>query len=206
MVGRFVEVLPLERAHAADLFAAAARPDIWRHMPIRGFSELAAVERWIDAARFAAESGREEPFAIIDRASGRAVGSTRYLDIRFEERALEIGWTWLAGPFQRTAANTETKYLLLRQAFEERDVLRVAFFTDAQNGRSRAALVRLGATYEGTLRSHRARAVNGFSRDSAAYSIIAPEWPAIRTRLESKLRRHRQPEPVEGPYPYRPVM
>lgn len=158
-------------------------------MPIRGFSDQTAVERWIDSARYAAESGREEPFAIVDRASGRAVGSTRYLDIRFEERALEIGWTWLAGHFQRTAANTETKYLLLRQAFEERDVLRVAFFTDSQNGRSRAALVRLGATYEGTLRSHRARAINGFERDSAAYSIIAAEWPAIRTRLESKLRR-----------------
>jgi RimJ/RimL family protein N-acetyltransferase len=189
MIGRFVEVVPLERSHAADLFAASARPDIWRHMPIRGFSDQTAVERWIDSARYAAESGREEPFAIVDRASGRAVGSTRYLDIRFEERALEIGWTWLAGHFQRTAANTETKYLLLRQAFEERDVLRVAFFTDSQNGRSRAALVRLGATYEGTLRSHRARAINGFERDSAAYSIIAAEWPAIRTRLESKLRR-----------------
>jgi len=190
MLGRFVEVVPLARVHAADLFVAAARPDIWRHMPIRGFSDLSAVERWIDAALHAAQNEREEPFAIVDRASGKAIGSTRYLDVRCEERALEIGWTWLAGPFQRTSANTESKYLLLRQAFEERDVLRVAFFTDAQNGRSRAALVRLGATYEGTLRSHRARAANGFSRDSAAYSIIAPEWPALRTRLESKLRRH----------------
>jgi RimJ/RimL family protein N-acetyltransferase len=187
--GRFVEVVPLARSHAADLFAAAARPDIWRFMPLRGFSDLAAVERWIDAARHAAETGREEPFAIVDRDSGRAVGSTRYLDIRFEERALEIGWTWLGGAYQRTPANTETKYLLLRRAFEERDVLRVAFFTDAQNGRSRAALVRLGATYEGTLRFHRARAVNGFARDSAAYSITAPEWPSIKTRLESRLRR-----------------
>ncbi len=190
--GRFVEVVPLERCHAADLFVAAARPEIWRYMPLRGFSDLAAVERWIDAARYAAEGGCEEPFAIVERASGRAIGSTRYLDIRFEERALEIGWTWLGAAYQRTSANTETKYLLLRHAFEERDVLRVAFFTDAQNGRSRASLVRLGATYEGTLRSHRARAVNGFTRDSAAYSIVAPEWPALKTRLESKLRAVRR--------------
>ncbi len=189
LIGRFVELVPLAREHGADLFAASARPDIWRHMPLRGFTDLSAVHRWIDAARFAAAEGREEPFAIIDRATGRAVGSTRYLDIRFEERALEIGWTWLGVAHQRTRANTESKYLLLRRAFEERDVLRVAFFTDAQNGRSRAALVRLGATYEGTLRFHRARAVNGFARDSAAYSIVAPEWPSLKSRLESKLRR-----------------
>lgn len=78
---------------------------------------------------------------------------------------------------------------MLRHAFEERGALRVAFYTDAQNGRSRAALVRLGATYEGTLRFHRARPINGYARDSAAYSIIAPEWPSIKARLESKLRR-----------------
>jgi len=189
LTGRTIDLEPLELRHAADLFHAGARPEIWRHMPIRGFTTPAGAIRWIETALEAAAGGREEPFAIVDRSSGRAVGSTRFLDIRPDERALEIGWTWLAPSHQRTAANTEAKYLLLREAFEERLVLRVAFFTDAQNGRSRAALVRLGATYEGTLRLHRARAINGYERHSAAYSIIAPEWPSIKARLESKLRR-----------------
>jgi len=187
--GRSIDLEPLEHRHAADLFRAGARPEIWRFMPIRGFANEAAVTRWIDSALEAAAAGRELPFAIVDRASGAVIGSTRYLDIRPEERSLEIGWTWLAPSHQRTSVNTEAKYLLLRHAFEERGVLRVAFFTDAQNGRSRAALVRLGAVYEGTLRLHRARAINGFERDSAAYSIIAPEWPSLKSRLESKLRR-----------------
>ncbi len=187
--GRFVSLVPLEARHAADLYAAAARPEIWRYMPRRGFTSVADVERWIVAAREAADSGSEEPFAIIDNASGTAIGSTRYLNLRPAERAVEIGWTWLAPDHQRTPANTESKFLLLREAFEVRDYLRVSFFTDAQNGRSRAALVRLGATYEGTLRSHRARAINSFERDSAVYSIIAPEWRKVKYNLERRLSR-----------------
>ena len=187
--GRFIRLTPLDAAHAHDLFAAAARPEIWRYMPVRGFTSEADVERWIEVARSNAESGSEEPFAIIDKASGKAIGSTRYLDIKASERALEIGWTWLAPEHQRTPANTEAKYLLFREAFEVREMLRVAFFTDAQNGRSRAALVRIGAVYEGTLRSHRARAINSFERDSAVYSIIAGEWRKVKTDLERRLAR-----------------
>jgi RimJ/RimL family protein N-acetyltransferase len=187
--GRSITLAPLAAHHADDLFAAGARPEIWRFMPIRGFTSVDDVHRWIDDSLASARGGREEPFAVIDNESGRAVGSTRYLDIRPHERALEIGWTWLAPAFQRTAANTEAKYLLLREAFEVRDMLRVAFFTDAQNGRSRAALVRLGAVYEGTLRMHRARAINGFSRDSAAYSIVASEWQKVKTGLERRMAR-----------------
>ncbi len=187
--GRFISLVPLDVGHAADLFIAAARPEIWRYMPIRGFSSIGDVERWIAVAHETAADGREEPFAIVDNATGEAIGSTRYLDIRGLERAVEIGWTWLAPAHQRTQANTEAKFLLLREAFEAREILRVAFFTDAQNGRSRAALVRLGATYEGTLRCHRARAINGFERDSALYSIIATEWRKVRTDLERRLAK-----------------
>lgn len=189
LAGRFVNLVPLDAHHAPDLFAAASRPEIWKYMPLRGFTSLSHVERWIEAAREAREGGSEEPFAIVDIASGTAIGSTRYLDINTAERALEIGWTWLAPSHQRTAANTEAKFMLLREAFEVREFLRVAFFTDAQNGRSRAALVRLGATYEGTLRLHRARAINGFERDSALYSIIAPEWRKVKTQLERRMNR-----------------
>jgi RimJ/RimL family protein N-acetyltransferase len=180
---------PLQQRHARDLFLAGARPEIWKFLPIRGFSDQEGIRRWIEAAQESAAEGREEPFAIVERATGQAIGSTRFMDIRAEERALEIGWTWLAPTHQRTSANTEAKLLLLSEAFEERLTLRVAFYADAQNGRSRAALVRLGATYEGTLRMHRARAINGYARDSAAYSIIASEWPSIKARLEMKLRR-----------------
>lgn len=187
--GRFVSLVPLAASHAADLFAAASRPEIWRHMPVRGFTTIADLERWIEDARAAAEGGTEEPFAIVENATEIAIGSTRFLDIRPSERALEIGWTWLAPTHQRTAANSEAKYLLLREAFEVRGMLRVSFFTDAENGRSRAALVRMGATYEGTLRFHRARAINNFERNSAAYSIIAPEWRKVKTVLEGRLNR-----------------
>ncbi len=189
--GRFVDLVPLDHSHAAELFAAASRPEIWRYMPVRGFSSIADLERWIEAAHETARNRHEEPYAIVDVATGVAIGSTRYLNIRSSERALEIGWTWLAPTHQRTGANVEAKYLLLREAFEARDILRVAFFTDANNGRSRASLVRLGATYEGTLRSHRARAINNFERDSAAYSIIASEWRKVKTQLEGRLSRRR---------------
>ncbi len=187
--GRFVHLVPLEAHHAADLYVAAARPEIWRYMPLRGFSSVGDVERWIAQAREAAAAGLEEPFAIVKNETGTAIGSTRFMEIRPTERAVEIGWTWLAPDHQRTAANTEAKYLLLREAFDARDYLRVAFFTDAQNGRSRAALVRLGATYEGTLRCHRARPINGFDRDSAAYSIIAQDWRKVSYDLERRLAR-----------------
>lgn len=158
-------------------------------MPVRGFTGLADIERWIETACESARAGTEEPYAIVDNASGVAIGSTRFLDIRPAERALEIGWTWLAPTHQRTAANSESKLLLLTEAFESRDVLRVTFYTDADNGRSRAALVRLGAVYEGTLRLHRARAINNFERHSAVYSIIAPEWRKVKFDLERRLAR-----------------
>ncbi len=187
--GRLVELVPLDHSHAAELFTAASRPEIWRYMPVRGFTGIADLERWIETALEGARSGREEPFAIVDNATGVAIGSTRYLNIRPLERALEIGWTWLSPAHQRTGANSEAKYLLLREAFEVRDILRVAFFTDANNGRSRASLVRLGATYEGTLRYHRARAINNFERHTAAYSIIASEWRKVQTQLEGRLNR-----------------
>lgn len=189
--GRYVNLVPLAASHARDLFTAASRPEIWRHMPVRGFASVAELERWIEAACEAARNGHEEPYAIIEAATGVAIGSTRFLDIRPSERALEIGWTWLAPEHQRTAANSEAKYLLLREAFEVRDILRVAFFTDAANGRSRASLVRF-ATYEGTLRYHRAREINDFERHSAVYSVVAPEWRKVKTILEGKISRRQR--------------
>ncbi len=189
LVGRLVDLEPLELRHAPDLLAAAADPDVWRFMPIRSLPDRAAVDAWIGEALANEATGREEPFAIIERATGKAVGSTRFLDIRPDERALEIGWTWLAYEHQHTGLNAEMKYLMLVEAFEHRNVLRVAFVADSRNQRSRTALRTIGAQYEGTLRRHRARAVNDFTRDSAVYSIIAPEWPAVKAGLERRLGR-----------------
>jgi RimJ/RimL family protein N-acetyltransferase len=186
LAGRVVVLEPLDHRHGSDLLAAAVDPDVWRYMPIAGLPDAAAVTRWIDKALAAQATGREEPFAIVERATGKAVGSTRFLDIRPEERALEIGWTWLAYDRQHAGLNLEMKYLMLAHAFEERAMLRVAFYADARNARSRTALRTIGAQYEGTLRLHRARPVNGFARSSTVYSIIAPEWPAVKAGLERR--------------------
>jgi RimJ/RimL family protein N-acetyltransferase len=126
------------------------------------------------------------PFATIDRASGRAVGSTRYMSIVPEHRRLEIGWTWLAPPWQRTGANREAKLLMLAHAFDVMDVHRVVLNTDARNERSRAAIARIGATFEGVLHGFR-YGVEGTPRDTATFAIRASEWPEVRARLEARV-------------------
>lgn len=154
-------------------------------MPRGPFRDQADVLAWIDEAR---ASSAQIPFAVVHAESGRAVGSTRYMDIRIADRGLEIGWTWYAPSVQRTALNTECKLLLLRHAFEELGAERVQLKTDARNERSRRAIERLGAIREGILRKHM-RVRDGFLRDSLLYSIIAAEWPDVRTRLKRMLAR-----------------
>ena len=126
------------------------------------------------------------PFAIIDRATDEPIGSTRYGSIALADRRLEIGWTWYAVSHQRTAANTESKLLLLTHAFEHVGVVRVEFKTDALNAKSRAAIVRLGAVEEGTFRKHM-QTVSGRVRDTVYFSILDTEWPAVKARLTSRL-------------------
>lgn len=145
------------------------------------------LRRFITEARAAAASGRELPFAIVERAGGRAVGSTRYLNIESAHRRLEIGYTWLAPRWQRTAVNGEAKLLLLAHAFERLGALRVEFKTDSRNDASRRALLGIGATEEGTLRSH--MDVHAGRRDSVYFSVIAEEWPRVRRQLESRVAR-----------------
>jgi RimJ/RimL family protein N-acetyltransferase len=134
------------------------------------------------------------PFAIVEksppgaigRAPGRAIGSTRYLDIRREHRGLEIGWTWLGRAWQRTAANTECKLLLLEHAFEALGALRVQLKTDARNLASQRAIERIGAVREGVLRAHMV-VREGFVRDSVMYAVTAGEWPEVKGKLEGLL-------------------
>jgi RimJ/RimL family protein N-acetyltransferase len=145
---------------------------------------------WIDQALEVTATDTQIPFAIIERASGKAIGSTRYMDIRRNDRGLEIGWTWIGTVFQRTAMNTECKYLLLRHAFEDLGAVRVQLKTDLRNARSQRAIERLGAVREGVLRKHMVQ-WDGFIRDTVYYSVIESEWPGVKRRLEGLLGRAR---------------
>lgn len=184
--GRHACLIPLERGHAPTLFAVGGGPEVWRYMPSKVESE-GDMRAWVDEALAARDAGAELPFAITD-ATGRIVGSTRLLDISVPHRGLEIGGTWLAPEVWRTAVNTECKYLLLRHCFQTLGAIRVQFKTDSRNVRSQRALERLGAVKEGVLRHHRILP-DGYLRDSVYYSILAGEWPDVKTRLEGFLSR-----------------
>jgi len=183
--GRHVRLEPLSLTHHAALCEVGFDEAIWRYMPqtLRTPEDMRA---FIEAALEAQAAGTALPFATVEKASGRAIGSTRFFNIDRTHRRLEIGWTWLGLAWQRTAANTEAKYLLLAHAFETLGCIRVEFKTDSLNERSRAALLRIGAIEEGTLRNHMIMP-DGRLRHSVYYSIIASEWPEVKARLEAKL-------------------
>jgi RimJ/RimL family protein N-acetyltransferase len=185
--GRLVRLEPLRPDHLADLAEVAFDPHLWRWTIARPI-DLPTLEAWLTAALDAAEAGTERPFATIDQASGRAIGSTRFLNIVSEHRRLEIGWTWIAGSYQRTGANREAKLLQLGHAFEDLGANRVEFKTDSLNEQSRAALLGIGATFEGIFRNHMVMP-DGRLRHSAYYSVVREAWPAVRARLEALLER-----------------
>jgi N-acetyltransferase len=188
--GRFVRLEPLEPAHAPALAAAASEDRsayVWTPVP-EGIAEFEAnVERAL-AERLA---GQRLPFATVD-AEGRVVGSTSFLDPqhwpggRGRLDSIEIGATWLAASAQRTVVNSEAKLLMLVHAFDVLEVHRVVLNTDARNERSRAAIARIGATFEGVLRGYR-YGVEGTPRDTATFGIPALDWPDVRARLEARL-------------------
>lgn len=188
--GRWVRLEPLVEAHAGDLFVAGRDAEIWRYMPRPPFASPDDALAFIGDALAAARDGSQVPFAIVERASGRAVGSTRYFDIRREHRGLEIGWTWIGVAHQRSPVNTECKRLLLGHAFEKLGMLRVQLKTDARNVKSRAAIERIGGVQEGVLRAHMVMP-DGFVRDSVMYSITAGEWPSVKEKLEELEARSR---------------
>ncbi|MBX3396225.1 MAG: GNAT family N-acetyltransferase [Phycisphaerae bacterium] len=180
-----VRLEPLALGHANDLCAAASQEiESWRYMPVPGLADAATAERWISEANARSAAGGEIAFAIVDGVSGRAVGSTRYLDIRREHRGLEIGYTWLSPDVRRTAVNTICKYLMLCHAFDRLGAIRVQLKTDSRNTRSQTAIERIGAVREGVLRSHMI-CWDGTLRDSVYYAITRDEWPGIRTKLAS---------------------
>ncbi len=185
--GGLVALEPLEVGHGDELFAAAQAPEIFRWLAHIG-RDREYFDQWLELTLAAAAAGSEGPFAVRRRADDTVVGSSRYLAVRPEHRALEIGWTWFNPSAWRTGINVETKLLLLRHAFDDLGCVRVEFKTDARNERSRGALAALPAEFEGVFRNHMIVPDVG-QRDSAYYSVIDSEWPRVRANLQRRLGR-----------------
>ncbi len=188
--GEVVVVEPLASTHEDGLFAAGQDLDVWRYLTAfpNACENRPRFHRWMQEALAATDEGTEGGWAIIDRRSGVPIGSTRYLALRPEHQGLEIGWTWIGKSWWRTGANAESKLLLFAHAFDTLDCERVELKTDARNARSRAAMEALPAQFEGIHRRHM-KIPDGW-RDTAWYSVIAPEWPAVRTALRRRLADH----------------
>jgi RimJ/RimL family protein N-acetyltransferase len=187
--GDHVRLEPMTLEHLPGLVEIGLEPAIWTWMPfvVRTPDDLRGL---VESALRARDAGTELPFVTVERASDRPVGSTRYLAIALEHARLEIGWTWLAPAWQRSAVNTEAKLLMLTHAFEALGCRRVEFKTDAKNEASRRALLGIGATFEGVFRKH-LLVRGGERRDSAWYSITDDEWPDVKARLQARLDRPR---------------
>ena len=194
MTGQYIRLEPLERSHIDALVqAAAVDPSLYRWTPLPQGRDGMSV--YVDTAIAWREAGTAEPFAIVRLNDGAVVGSTRFWNLerwawpegyprygRTAPDVCEIGYTWLTASAIRTPVNTEAKLLMLTRAFETWEVLRVCLHTDSRNDRSRAAIERLGAKFEGILRAHRL-AADFEIRHSARFSIVAAEWPAIKAKL-----------------------
>ena len=185
--GAVVRLEPLRREHA-DLFWKVAQndlEDIFRWIPY-SVKTPEDFHRLIDKAFDEQQRGESVVFATVERTSGRAIGSTRFMNIDRVNRRVEIGSTWIAPAWQRTAVNTEAKYLMLRHAFEVWKCIRVELKTDALNQKSRTAILRIGAKEEGTLRRH-LLTHTGRVRDTVYFSILDDEWPAVKTKLQARI-------------------
>jgi RimJ/RimL family protein N-acetyltransferase len=184
--GRIVRLEPLQVWHADDLYEASRDPRVWQWLPILQPQTREEWQAWLDDALTRVEAGLDLAFATVVRETETAVGSTRFLALRPEHRSLEIGWTWLAPSAWGSGANAEAKLLQLEYAFEVLGCRRVEFKTDALNERARPALAGLPARFEGIHRQHML-VRGGENRDSAWYSVVDEEWPAVRAALEARL-------------------
>lgn len=194
--GSVARLEPLSLGHLPGLTAIGLDADIWRWMP-SAVQTPGEMRAYVEKALAARDGGTEVPYATIEASSGRVIGGTRYLNIEAHHRRVEIGYTWIAPAWQRTAVNTEAKLLMLTHAFNALGALRVEFKTDSLNEKSRTALLGIGATEEGTLRSHMVTD-SGRRRHSVYFSVIEEEWPQIRQHLEARLARLKlpiEPEP-----------
>ena len=186
LTGHYVSLEPMLPAHRHFFVEVGLDEELWRWIPdpVNSPEEMSA---YVDAALQQQAAGVSLPFTIVERASGKVIGSTRYANIERVHRRIEIGWTWVAVPWQRTPVNTECKYLLLRHAFETLGCIRVELKTDSLNENSRKAIARIGAREEGIFRNHMITST-GRIRHSVYFSVIDSEWPSVKARLEEKLK------------------
>jgi RimJ/RimL family protein N-acetyltransferase len=187
LTGKTVELRPLQRDHAQGLLDAAADGQLW-NMKLTVVPGPGTIDGYIATALEGRAAGTVMPFVIVRRDTGALVGSTRFWKIDRVNRKLEIGHTWLSESVQRSAVNTEAKYLLLCHAFEAMQCVRVQFTTDELNEKSRAAILRIGAKQEGVVRHERIMP-DGRKRNSVRFSIIDEEWDEVKAMLEAKLAR-----------------
>jgi len=188
LIGKFVQLEPLSETHILGLTQAGQDPSIWQYMLYGEVTSEEKMGAWVRDILSRKAAGTDQPFAVRQLESGRLAGATRYMEIRPAHRGLEIGGTWYGTGFQRTPVNTETKYLLLRHAFETLGCIRVQFKADSRNERSLKAIERIGAVREGLLRNHMILA-GGVYRHSVYFSILDSEWPAVKLHLEEKLAK-----------------
>jgi RimJ/RimL family protein N-acetyltransferase len=183
--GSRIRLEPLALSHVDGLCEVGLDPALWTWTATR-VTTRADMQEYVETALRSQAEGTALPFATIEASTGRVIGSTRYANADHANRRLEIGWTWVSPAWQRSPVNTEAKLLMLRHAFETLGCVRVEFKTDARNERSRAALLRISAREEGTLRSHMI-VQDGRKRDSVYFSIIEEEWESVEAALLAKL-------------------
>jgi RimJ/RimL family protein N-acetyltransferase len=186
LTGRYVRLEPMNEEHSPDI---GVRQPFWHFMVYGDMTSKANMHNWVKDILSRAEKGTDMPFVAVHLASGRVAGATRYMNIMPKDRGLEIGGTWYGPEFQRTAVNTECKYMLLRHAFETLGCIRVQLKTDLRNERSQRAIERIGAVKEGVLRNHMILP-DGHYRYSVFYSVLDTEWPDVKKRLEEMMERY----------------
>lgn len=190
LTGKYVRLEPMTEAHIPALAEIGVGQSFWNFMLYGDMNTEADMANWVRDILSRAEKGTDLLFVAVHLASGRAAGATRYLNIMPKDRGLEIGGTWYGTEFQRTAVNTECKYLLLKHAFETLGCIRVQLKTDLRNERSQRAIERIGAVKEGILRNHMILP-DGRIRHSVFYSILDTEWDGVKKRLEGMLEQSR---------------
>ena len=187
--GRYVRLEPMNEAHIPGLTEIGVGQDFWHFMLYGDMKTETDMRNWVLDIMKRAERGTDMPFTAIHLGSGRVAGATRYLNIMPADRGLEIGGTWYGMDFQRTAINTECKYLLMLHAFESLGAIRVQLKTDSRNERSQKAIERIGAKKEGILRNHMILP-DGYIRHSVFYSILDSEWPVVKANLEELMKKY----------------
>ena len=188
LIGTHVRLEPLSLAHAEGLLPHALEPEIWLYIPYGNINTLEKLQNMISGLLRKQETGSDLCYTVFHQASNQPIGMTRYISVDRGNYGVEIGGTWYGKDYRRSAVNTETKYLLLRHAFEVFACQRVQIQSDVRNERSQRAIERLGAVREGIMRKNK-RMPDGHQRNSIMYSIIDNEWPAIKAKLEGWLQK-----------------